>query len=108
MIRGAFEVLAAQGELVLPGRSGEDRDKLGLADAQEGDRVIRLRLELDRIGRRRGTAAEVADGARALLDQLTLWLAEIEQGVAGLTRDTLAPEGGSLLARMETARPATA
>ncbi|HET7471382.1 MAG TPA: hypothetical protein VFJ81_16990, partial [Gemmatimonadales bacterium] len=76
--------------------------------AREGDRLIRLRLELDRIGRRRGTAAEVAGGARALLDQLMRWLAEIEQGVAGLTRDTLAPEGESLLAHMEAARPATA
>lgn len=76
--------------------------------AREGDRLIRLRLELDRIGRRRGTAAEVAGGARALLDQLMRWLAEIEQGVAGLTRDTLAPEGESLLAHMEAAGPATA
>lgn len=76
--------------------------------AREGDRLIRLRLEVDRIGRRRGTAAEVAGGARALLDQLMRWLAEIEQGVAGLTRDTLAPEGESLLAHMEAARPATA
>lgn len=76
--------------------------------AREGDRVFRLRLELDRVGRRRGTAAEVADGARALLDQLVLWLTMIEQGVVGLTRDTLAPEGAILLAHLEAARPATA
>jgi hypothetical protein len=76
--------------------------------AREGDRVFQLRLELDRVGRRRGTAAEVADAARALLEQLVLWLAEIELGVDGLTRDMLAPEGGSLLAHLEAARPATA
>jgi hypothetical protein len=76
--------------------------------AQEGDRVFQLRLELDRVGRRRGTATEVAEGARVLLEQLELWLAMIEQGVAGLTRDTLPPEGASLLAHLEAARPATA
>jgi hypothetical protein len=76
--------------------------------AREGDRVFRLRLELDRVGRRRGTAPEVADGARALLDHLVLWLTTVEQAVAGLTRDTLAPEGGILLAHLEAARPATA
>ena len=75
---------------------------------REGDRVFQLRLELDRIGRRRGTAAEVAEGARALLDQLVLWLTMIEQGVAGLTRDSLAPEGAILLGHLEAARPATA
>jgi len=69
--------------------------------AHEGERVFRLRLELDRVGRRHGTAPEVADGARALLDQLVLWLTTIEQAVAGLTRDTLAPEGEILLAHME-------
>lgn len=74
--------------------------------AREGDRVFQLRLELDRVGRRRGTAAEVADGARALLDQLVLWLAEVEQGTAGLTRDTLAPEATNLLAHLEACRPA--
>jgi len=76
--------------------------------AREGDRVFQLRLELDRVGRRRGTAAEVADGARALLDQLVLWLTMIEQGVAGVKRDILAPEGEMLLVHMETARPAMA
>jgi hypothetical protein len=76
--------------------------------AREGDRVFQLRLELDRLGRRRGTGAEVADGARVLLEQLELWLVMIEQGVAGLTRDRLAPEGASLLAHLEAARPATA
>jgi hypothetical protein len=32
----------------------------------------------------------------------------IEQGVAGLRRDILAPEGEMLLAHLETARPAMA
>ena len=72
--------------------------------AREGDRVFLLRLELDRLGRRRGTAAEVAEGARHLLDQLVLWLAEVEQAAAGLTRDSLAPEGAELLAHLEASR----
>ena len=54
--------------------------------ARGGDRVFQLRLELDRAGRRRGTAAEVAERARALHDQLMLWLAEVEQATAGRKR----------------------
>jgi hypothetical protein len=76
--------------------------------AGEGDRVFQLRLELDRVGRRRGTADEVAAGARALLEQLVLWLTEVEQSAAGLTRDSLAPEGAGLLAHMEAGRPTAA
>ena len=33
---------------------------------------------------------------------------EVEQATVGLTRDILAPEGGTLLAHLEAARPATA
>jgi hypothetical protein len=36
----------------------------------EGDRVFQLRLQLDRIGRRRGTAIEFAAGAHDLLEQV--------------------------------------
>jgi hypothetical protein len=72
--------------------------------AQEGDRVFELRLELDRMGRRRGTAAEMAGGTRRLLDQLVIWLAEIELAADGITRESLAPEGAQLLAHLEAAR----
>jgi hypothetical protein len=69
---------------------------------REGDRLFRLRLELDRIGRRRGTAAEVAAGTRDLLEQLGVWCAEIELAANGLTRDALPAEATDLLAHLET------
>ena len=68
---------------------------------REGDRLFHLRLELDRIGRRRGTAAEVAAGARDLLEQLGIWCAEIELAADGLTRDSLPAEATDLLAHVE-------
>ncbi len=67
--------------------------------------VVRSRLELDRIGRRRGTAAEVARGARQLLTQLGEWCAEIELAAAAVAREALAAEGIALLARLEAAIP---
>jgi hypothetical protein len=76
--------------------------------AREGQRLFRLRLELDRLGRRRGTAAEMGDAARRLLEQLVFWLAEVEQAAAGITRDSLTLEGAELLAHMEAGRPAAA
>jgi hypothetical protein len=69
--------------------------------AREGEHVARLRLELDRIGRRRGTAAEFAPVAQALLEQLGCWCAEIERAARGLTRSALPPEGGMFLAHLE-------
>jgi hypothetical protein len=71
--------------------------------AREGDRLARLRLELDRVGRRRGTAAEVAGGTRDLLEQLGVWCAEIELAAGGLTRDALPAEACDLLAHLEAA-----
>ena len=68
---------------------------------REGDRLFRLRLELDRIGRRRGTAVEVAAGTRDLLEQLGVWCTEIELAAAGLTRDVLPAEATTLLAQLE-------
>ena len=70
---------------------------------REGDRLFRLRLELDRIGRRRGTATEVAAGTRDLLEQLAVWCAEIELAAASLTRDSLPAEAADLLAHLEAA-----
>jgi hypothetical protein len=70
-----------------------------------GERLFRLRLELDRIGRRRGTAAEVAAGTRELLEQLAVWCAEIELAAHGLTRDTLPAEGAALLGHLEALLP---
>jgi hypothetical protein len=67
----------------------------------EGDRVFRLRLELDRMGRRRVTAAEFAGATRALLDRLGVWCAEIELATGGITGDTLPAEGAELLTQLE-------
>ena len=65
----------------------EPDQALRLAHETEG--VARLALELDRIGRRRGTAEEFAAGTRALLVQLALWCAELELAAGALTRDDL-------------------
>ncbi len=70
---------------------------------REGDRIFRLRLELDRIGRRRGTAAEFAAGTRDLLEQLGMWCAEIELAARGITRGALPAEGAELLVHLEAA-----
>ena len=69
----------------------------------EGDGVLRLRLELDRVGRRRGTAAEFAAGARDLLEQLAVWFAEVEFAARGITRDALPEEAAGLIDHLEAA-----
>ena len=56
-----------------------------------GDGVFHLRLEADRIGRRRGTAKEFAEGVAALLERLETWLAEIERAAAELTPGSSMP-----------------
>ena len=71
--------------------------------AHEGERVSALRLELDRIGRRRGTAAEFAAGAGGLLDQLGRWCADIERATEGVQRAVLTPEGTEVLMHLEAA-----
>jgi hypothetical protein len=70
---------------------------------QEGARLARLRLEIDRIGRRRGTAAEVAATSRGFLEQLGLWCADIEAAAGRIPRESLTMEGATLLAHLETA-----
>jgi hypothetical protein len=70
---------------------------------REGDRLFRLRLELDRVGRRRGTAAEVATGTRDLVEQLGIWCAEIELAAAGLRCDSLPAGATDLIAHLEAA-----
>lgn len=70
---------------------------------QEGARLAWLRLEVDRIGRRRGTAAEVAAASRDLLEQLGLWCADIEAAAGKIPRESLTMEGATLLKHLETA-----
>src|SRR5512138_87502 len=50
--------------------------------AAQGEQVFSLRLELDRMGRRRGAAPEFAALAEALLNGLGRWLGDIERAAA--------------------------
>jgi hypothetical protein len=71
---------------------------------QDGARLARLRLEFDRIGRRRGTASEVAAASRAFLEQLALWCAEIEAAARGIPREALTEEAAAFLVHLERIR----
>lgn len=73
---------------------------------QEGDLLARRRLELDRIGRRRGTAEEVAVGTRGLLEQLGLWLAAIELAAADIHYGQLPTRAAALVTHLEASLPA--
>jgi len=65
-------------------------------------RRIAERLEqLDRIGRRRGTARTVAVAARALLQELKTWCAELESTAGRLSPDVLTEQASRLLADLE-------
>ena len=63
-----------------------------------GERVVRLRLQLDRQGRRRGTGVEVACATRELIAQLQVWCAVVERVATGLTLEDLPAEAAELLA----------
>ena len=64
--------------------------------------MARLRLGLDRIGRRRGTAAEFALMADELLAALERWCAEIESAVRHVDAEHLSEEGARTLALLES------
>ena len=66
------------------------------------ERLARLRLALDRIGRRRGTAAEFAPIVEEFLAALELWCAEVELAVRNLNRDQLSEEAGRILGLIES------
>jgi hypothetical protein len=67
------------------------------------DRVARLRLALDRIGRRRGTAAEFSAMGEEFLKALELWCAEIEAVAHRIRVDDLTEDGRRLLELLEAA-----
>ena len=69
-----------------------------------GALLARLRLEVDRIGRRRGTAAEVAAATLAFLDQLVLWCAEIDACARGIPWEALTGDVGGFLVHLERIR----
>jgi hypothetical protein len=68
---------------------------------RDGKRIGELLAELDRVGRRRGTARSVANSARRLLDSLRLWCADIEAAAWRIPRDVLPEEGARVVAALE-------
>lgn len=72
------------------------------------ERLAKLRLALDRLGRRRGTAAEFAPLVEEFLLALELWCAEIELAVRAVERDDLPAEGRRLLGHLEAGLPPAA
>jgi len=66
-----------------------------------GDQVFRLRLQLDRIGRRRGTGIEFAAGAQELLEHLAVWCTEIELAAHATACGALPAGAADLLAHLK-------
>lgn len=66
------------------------------------ERLTRLRLALDRVGRRRGTAAEFAPIVEEFLAALELWCAEVELAVRNVNRDELGEEADRILGLIES------
>ena len=70
--------------------------------AQDGERIEQLRLALDGLGRRRGTAPKVAAASRALLSLVPSWCHEIERATSCLPQSLLPAEATRLVAELET------
>jgi hypothetical protein len=68
---------------------------------RDGERIGRLQRELDRVGRRRGTAYTVSVIARELLQLLRAWCAGIEEAAGRIPRSLLPEEGARLVADLE-------
>jgi hypothetical protein len=73
-----------------------------ILDAGE-DRIIRLRLALDRTARRRGDQAEFALLADEFLRALELWCAEVELAGRRVRERMLTPDGRRALRELEGA-----
>jgi hypothetical protein len=69
----------------------------------EREALEQIRAELDVLGRRHGTAGSVSVLARALIDRLSLWCAEIEAATRGLAVGELDQQTLELLAQLEAA-----
>jgi hypothetical protein len=67
---------------------------------REGELLGLRRLEMERLGRRRGTAAEMAAVTEQLLEQLATWLASIELATTGLRLGDLPAEAAEILTRL--------
>jgi hypothetical protein len=61
------------------------------------------RVQLDRVGRRRGVASAVSVVAREFLDLFQLWCAEVEEALGGLRRADLPDLSDRLLLALEAA-----
>jgi hypothetical protein len=68
---------------------------------RDGERIGDLQLRLDTIGRRRGTAPQMAGESRELLRLLRRWCTEIERGASGLSQSVLPAEATRLVAELQ-------
>jgi hypothetical protein len=68
---------------------------------KDGQRIERLQRELDRVGRRRGTARSVSVTAGELLDAVRCWCGDLEAGVREISRSTLTAKAERLVAELE-------
>jgi hypothetical protein len=91
--------LRAERALVSSLRAFVTADEVDALEA-EGDRVFRLHLEMDRIARRRGTAAEFAATTAELLEVLELWCLDVERIGRQVRRDELPEEAQLTLNRL--------
>ena len=75
-----------------------------------GDRVLHLRLELERIQRlgRRVVMSELSIATRDLLEQLGVWLAEIEAAAEDLQPDDLSADVALLIDQLRSGLEACA
>jgi hypothetical protein len=69
---------------------------------RDGERIGELRLELDALGRRRGTALKVAAASQGLLEVLQRWCTEIESAASRLPKSVVPEEATRLIAQLET------
>jgi hypothetical protein len=77
----------------------EAREQLSI----QAERVKRLGQDLDSLAHQSGATREVARTARALLDALRLWYAEIEFGVGHTDLADVSPRVNGLLAQWKRA-----
>jgi hypothetical protein len=70
--------------------------------SRDGERIDQLRLALDGLGRRRGTAPKVAAASRALLELLPRWCTEVERAASRLPKRVLPEKATRLVAELET------
>jgi hypothetical protein len=80
--------------------------EIGARLSMQLDRLHHLRRDLDGLAHRTGTARELARTARALLEALRLWYAEIEFAAGQIDRADVGYTTSSLLERL-TGSPVT-